>query len=695
MFVGIDLGTTYSAVATYDKNRGEAIVLKNTEGEITTPSVVWVEGGKTCIGNEAKSLMSFGNCNCAAFYKNMMGDDYSYSLDGKDYTAEDLSAIFLKKLKADIEEANGIKIDGAVITVPAYFDEKRRRATMNAGKRAGINVLKIINEPTAAIIAYGLTGSGKKNVMVYDLGGGTFDITIAAIDGTHVRVLTTNGDHMLGGRDWDGVLRNELAARFAEEYGVDLSGMPEELNELQVQCEEIKKRLSSVKETVATVRGGGFVGKYPISREYFEEATEGLLNQTKMLIEGCFTTLRQSGSPSFGWKSIDEVVLVGGSTRMPQVRNYVVREFGKEPVTKNVNVDTIVALGAALQAELCTAQTLTLGGSVASMGSQIGAARQEQSGGLLVRGSDIEDITAHSLGMLAFDRSGENVVNSIILKKDSRIGVAEQREYKFRGETMEVYVLQGESTDPFDCELLYQYKITGMRAGGEEQLTVSYLYNANGMVEVRARTADGRSLHVEQVVLQEDLASIIARLKKQREEARNRRLDVMMIIDISGSMDGDSLDEAKRAMENFVRTADLNRMDISIVKFASKSDWHCRFTGDGRELLRKIAQLEVSERYGYGTEGANLFKKYGRELRHPKDSVIIVLTDGVWVDSDVAIREASDLKEKGITIYAVGVEGADEVFLSQIASKNGAVKLDLNKLCEKFGEIASSIASEQ
>lgn len=690
MNVGIDLGTTYSAVAYFDKKKGEVVVLKNSEGEMTTPSVTCVEDGKVYIGNEAKSLMGQGDCNSVAFYKNMMGEDYSFYIDGKEYSAEDISALFLKELKKDIENANGIKIDGAVITVPAYFDESRRKATLNAGKRAGMNILKIINEPTSAIIAYGLTGQGKKTAMVYDLGGGTFDVTIAEINGTHVKVLTTNGDHSLGGKNWDGILFNYFASRFEEEYNIDIAGMPEEAAELQVVCEETKKKLTAMSETSVVVRCSGFVGKYKITREDFEEKTVSLLNQTTMLIEKCFSDMRKA-VPSFGWKNIDEVVLVGGSTRMPQVRNMIIQSYGKEPITKNINVDTIVASGAAMQAELCTADSLML-----SVGSNISLNAGGSSGGLMISGADIEDITAHSLGMLTVADNETEFINSIILAKNSKIGVAKNKNYELRSDKCEVYVLQGETEDPLDCTLLYKYTVTGLQSGQNNIFSISFLYNQNGIVEVSAKDKSGRALSVKQEKLSESLSEIINRLKAEREEAKNRKIEALLVVDVSGSMDGSPIEEAQRAIEQFIGSCNPVNTAVGIVRFAERSELVCGLTNNYSELNRAIRKVAVDGKCGYCTDGDNLLKKYSREFSRGNNVIktVIVLTDGCW-DKDRAARHEADLiKQEGVIVYAVGVGDADYAFLKSIASPDCAQMIDYTQLSKTFGDIAGNIAKE-
>ncbi len=694
MNVGIDLGTTYSAVAYFDKAKGVPVILSNSEGEKTTPSVTHIEKGKVSIGNEAKSLMSSGDCNSVAFYKSMIGEkDVTYYVDDKDYSAEDLSALFLAELKKDIEKANGIKIDGAVITCPAYFDETRRTATLNAGKRAGFNVLKIINEPTSAIIAYGLTGGAKKNVLVYDLGGGTFDVTIAEVNGSKIKVLTTNGDHSLGGKNWDSVIADYLAEQFMAEYNVDISNNPEDATELQVSCEDVKKKLTSMKEVTAVVRSEGFVGKYKITREEFDQKTEFLLNQTEMLIDKCFMDLQNNGYSNFGWGNIDEVVLVGGSTRMPQVKDMVVNRFGKPPVTGNINVDTIVASGAAIQAELCVSQTLMLGVAPSKSAGTLGGAPVANNR-LEIRSSDIEDITSHSLGMLAFDKSGDEIINSIILKKDSKIGVAEDKNYEFKGTELHAYVLQGEETDPYECNLLYHYIISGMTKGQKNKICVSYLYNQNGIVEVTAKTADGKALKVDKMAIDEDISTIIERLKMEQKKPAGK-IEVLMLIDVSGSMDGTGITEAKRAMETFVSSSDTDCIAVGIEKFGNRHKTHLRFSNNKSTILSSIRSLSVDGDVGYGTEGKSLFADLKGAFSKDADAkIIITLTDGEWCSTDTAIKESKTLKDMDVKIFAVGVAEANYDFLRKIASEGCARKVDASELSQAFGDIAGSIAKE-
>ena len=687
--VGIDLGTTYSAVAVFNKEKGETEILKNSLGKNVTPSVIWIENGVVVIGEDAKAEQAAGNTNTAAFYKSLMGEaGYSLFIDGRQYTPEELSGLYLKALKGDIEEANCVEIEGAVITVPAYFGEVQRLATMRAGTAAGFKVLKIINEPTSAIIAYGLTGSTKKTVLVYDLGGGTFDVTIANVNGTEVDVVSTNGNHQLGGKDWDSIILEEAATRFRDEFGIDVHDYPEVYNELLVKCEQVKQKLTSLSSTTITVSCDGFTGKYEITRSFFEQCSAGLLNEKANLIQKCFFELSDKYGREIGWDCIDEVILAGGSTRMPQVRQFITERFCKPPVTQRLDVDTVVAAGAAMQAELCTSKTLVLGAS-SSRSSQ-------QSSQIVIRSSDIKDITAHSLGMLAISKDDESTyVNSIIIPKNSRMNETFGRNYKLKGDSLDVYVLQGESESPYDCEILYRYVITGMPRGVTNEFTVNFLYNNNGVVEVNAVLSDGTILKAEQFKVTETADELIARLIHEKEDRmKNTGLKIIMMLDTSGSMSGTPVEKAKDAMMDFVRQTDLSRAKIAVVDFADSCRWACHFTNNERELETAIMGMESGGSCGCGTSGRPL-KTYGASFtRDATARVIVVLTDGVWSNQAEEEQAADRLKKDGVIIYAIGFGSANEAFLQRIASEKGARKVDLNALGSTFKEIASTIATE-
>jgi len=511
IYVGIDLGTTYSAVAHFNKNTGSVEILKNGYDKDITPSVIMIENGRVTIGEDAKQAQKEGNPNTAGFYKSMMGEEnYTVYIDGEDYTAEQLSGLFLKELKRDIEEANDVEIAGAVITCPAYFEEKQIVATRKAGEAAGFKVLKIINEPTSAIISYGLTGSGSKHVMVYDLGGGTFDVTVAKIVGTNVEVIATNGNHQLGGKDWDSVLQTEVMERFYNEFEVDIQQYPDAYKELQVKCEDLKKKLSNMAQATITISCEGYTGRYEITREFFESNTANFLDETLLLINKCFDEIGNG----FGWHSLDEVVLVGGSTRMPQVKDMIVREYGKQPVTRNINVDTIVASGASMQAELCVSNTFTM----TKVEQKPGGGMQKIT--LTVKADDISDITSHSLGILVYDSDEDEIVNKIVIPKNSKYGVFFDEEYFSRNDKIKIYVLQGESTNPFDSTLLYLYEIQGLTKGKDEAVIVGLRYNTDGLVDVQAKLDNITPLKINKINATEDISLVVTRMKEEASQAQ-------------------------------------------------------------------------------------------------------------------------------------------------------------------------------
>jgi len=677
--VGIDLGTTYSAIAVFDDVAGQVKILKNSDDKNCTPSVTHIENGKVTIGDEAKLFQASGDLNVAAFYKSMMGEkEFSINLDGKDYTPEDLSGLYLKELVRDISQHNNVKIDGAVITCPAYFNETQRLATLNAGKAAGLKVLKVINEPTAAIIAYGLTGSGKKNVMVYDLGGGTFDVTIAEVNGTNVRVLTTNGNHNLGGKNWDAVIAEELKHRFFGEHKINIDDNPEDFNQLKVQCEDIKKRLTSISVTTAVVKSQGCTGKYEITREFFDSSTQNLLNETSLLVNLCFKEI----GGGFSWKNLDEVVLVGGSTRMPQVKEFVRKEYGRDVVTKNIDVDTIVAAGAAMQAKLCVEKKIAVieGGS--------GGEKKRS----VITGDSIQDITSHGLGILVLSKDETYYRNSVILPKNSPLNKEEGKEYVFAGEKMDVYVLQGESEDPRECTLLYKYCVSGFEKGKKIDFFLHLAYNQNGIVDVRVEAP----LKVDPYVVDETIDEVINRLIREREERKHKaaRAEIMFMVDTSGSMEGKPIKLARKALQESVKQFDLSKIKVSILNFAEAGRFECAAENDAKRIDKAISALEI-DTCGVATSETPL-SSYGNKFSE-KDvaRIIVVLTDGVWDNQQAEEAAAQKLKADGVTIYATGFGDADKRFLDRIASEGCGKKIDLSKLSETLVEIAGSIATEK
>lgn len=688
--VGIDLGTTYSTFATFEN--GKINILKNSRDSATTPSVVSVENGKILIGDDAKEYQRQGNTNTVAFYKSRMGDSsYAAYLDGNEYSAADLSAIFLASMKKDIEESNDVIIDHAVITVPAYFNDKQREATLLAGKKAGLNVVKIINEPTSAIIAYGLADGKDKTVMVYDLGGGTFDVTIASIKGNRISVLSTNGNHQLGGKDWDEQLLSIVGEQMSSQLGVNIEDYPEDYTEIMVHCEEIKKRLTVMDKASMNLSCDGRTAKVEVTRKEFDERTNGLLQETFDLVDVCFQEIAESTGKPFSWKNLDEVVLVGGSTRMPQVKERIKQEYKKEPVTKNINVDTIVASGAAMQVQLSLHSKLSL--TVAKKDERTGKISLSS---LTLQNTSIQDITAHGLGMISKDAQGRNFVNSIIIPKNSRVNQVFSKNYEFKGDKLEVYCLQGENRDPVANDLLGYYVISGMKKGLSDRIQVNYLYNSNGIVEVSSVDSVGNKLNAERKDCDLTIEEILAKLKKQEEDSikamKRQAVEVTLAIDVSGSMYGEPIELAKREAKKFLgKFQNINNVKISFAIFADQFKYLAKHTSDFKKVdqsIDKCLEADVGS-CNYCCPIGSCFHDYSLE----GNRFLIILTDGCWVHPQAEIRNATEAKKLGIQIYAIGFGDADEDFLNKI-STSGGFKIDLSELSKAFDKVASSIASE-
>ena len=344
---GIDLGTTYSAIAYVDEH-GKPVIVPNAESERITPSVVLFEGENVIVGNTAKESAKVEADRVVMRVKQHMGDpQYIFSYDGQVYSAEDISSFVLRKVVGDAEIALGLsdddKITDVVITCPAYFGTEEREATANAGRLAGLNVRAILNEPTAAAIAYGLEQGDDQTVMVYDLGGGTFDVTMIEIKDRLIRVIYTGGDHRLGGAMWDDAIVMHLASEFKIQTGLDDDPLddPEVLNDLFLQAERGKKTLTQRDKAPFRVTHAGQQARVELDRPKFEEITRHLLDRTIELTHDMLNDAKAKGVTTF-----DKLILVGGATRMPQVRDRIVDEFGLEP--ESFDPDEAVAKGAAL-----------------------------------------------------------------------------------------------------------------------------------------------------------------------------------------------------------------------------------------------------------------------------------------------------------------------------------------------------------
>jgi molecular chaperone DnaK len=674
--VGIDLGTTNSAVAVLDAH-GQPVVLPNRLGGRTTPSVVCFRGGEVVVGQEAKELQAAGEPGVAAFFKRQMGvPGWVFYAEGRDHTAVDLSALVLRALREDAERALGETVTQAVITVPAYFRNPQREATIAAGRQAGLQVLQVVNEPTAAAVAYGLRGAAEpRTLLVYDLGGGTFDVTLLRLDREELRILHSDGDHELGGKDWDDRVVEYVANRFQEEFGADPLENRESIADLLVGAEELKKRLSATHSASLTLVHGGERGRYTLDRATLQSLTADLMERTIAL------TARVLAEQGVAPAQVEGVLLVGGSTRMPMVHDFVRRAFGREPAG-GVNPDEAVALGAAVVAAEHAPPDEPRRFSLA------GPARRV-------------DVTNHSLGMIALNEDRSAFVNTIILPKNTPIPREDTRPYQHRtrrggANTLEVFVTQGESESPADVTYLGRYLLSGLphADGGAAVVDIRYSYDAGGTVQVAARDrATGQALEVAVEPLPDDVPARF--LRPPQEPAPAPHVTAYLAFDLSGSMAGPPLEEAKKAARGFVANTDLASCSVGIIAFADQEEVKAQATQNARALLRAIDRLEVGEvGGGNGTDPFRTVLHLLRKVKGPR--FVVTLADGVWADQPEAVRRARACHEAGIESIAIGFGGADRAFLAQIASSDEASFFTtVGGLAETFATIAQVITESQ
>lgn len=690
--VGIDLGTTFCAVARINESTGKPEVIKNSFSSPITPSVLcFEENGTVLFGEDAKNMQGMGNTNAVAFFKRNMGNDmFCVDFFGKSYTAADLSAILLKNLVKEAEQVCKEKIESAVITVPAYFTHKERQDTIAAGKKAGLNVLAIINEPTAAAFAYGLNDRKDETVLIYDLGGGTFDVTIARINRNKIHILGSDGNHELGGKDWDDCIARYLVQEFNEQYDIDLSEDDEMAASLLVTAENVKKQLTSRDSVSVPIIYRDIRANIEMTETVFEEISGFLLGATKELTENLIRSIDLS------WKDITGVILVGGSTRMRMIHNYVKEMSGREPLS-GVNVDEAVALGAAIKANIDdSGKTVSSG----LMGMICGKKAVNVMGAKAV-----SDVTAHALGMIAVSEDGERYTNSIIIKRNTPIPAVRKRSYNFitrsRDNELEVYVLQGAYDRPLDNTVLDKYVIMKIEKTSKNPsvIEVSYQYTSDGVVKISAvQTETGKVLPVRIEKVPEDMSWTDGSPKDQAANIQPE-IEVILAVDLSGSMSGKPVSKAQEAMKEFVGQMEPDYTKIGMLVFADRVKVAVKPTDNYKHLIEYIDRIEVGE-VGYGNDAEpfsisrlTLGCKSGRS--DDRIRYLVVLTDGVWSNPEKAIEEAQKCHREGIEVMALGFGGADKAFLKRIASTEDFASLtNLANLSGSFSKIAQAIGDK-
>lgn len=442
--VGIDLGTTFSAVATLD-DHGQPQTLPNRDGDMLTPSAVLLEDGFAVVGQAALDVAFEQPDKVATLIKRRMGyADYGQPVNGRTYRPETLSAIILRKLVQDAELRLG-PIHKAVITVPAYFDDTRRKATQDAGRIAGLDVIDIIDEPTAAALAYSFQpprggelerglGQGERNVLVYDLGGGTFDVTLVRLDGHHFQTLAIEGDVRLGGKDWDDRIVEYVASQFQKQHNLDPRSDPQSLTSLILAAERAKRTLSKLNQTTVTCTHAGKVLTVPLTRADFENLTRDLLVRTRLTTQ---QVLRQA---SLAWEQVDQVLLVGGSTHMPMTQQMLRDLTGKQP-NNSLAVSEVVARGAAIHAGIVATHH----------GGDEGAMLSSEAREALADVVEI-NVNSHSLGIEI--KQGQDRLNNVLIPKNTQLPTAASRVYNTVGENqrrVHIKVLQGEAPRAENC----------------------------------------------------------------------------------------------------------------------------------------------------------------------------------------------------------------------------------------------------
>ena len=609
--IGIDLGTTNSCVAVMEG--GKPTVIANTEGVRTTPSIVaFTKTGERLVGEPAKRQAVTNADRTISSIKRHMGTDYKVDIDGKKYTPQEISAMILQKLKADAESYLGEKVSEAVITVPAYFNDAQRQATKDAGKIAGLEVKRIINEPTAAALAYGLDNEKEQKIMVYDLGGGTFDVSIIEIGDGVIEVLATNGDTHLGGDDFDNRITQWMIDEFKKAEGVDLSGDKMALQRLKEAAEKAKKELSTTTTTninlpfiTATAEGPKHLDMN-LTRAKFDELTSDLIERTAVPVQNA---LRDAGLTA---ADLSKVLLVGGSTRMISAQEKVKQLTGKEP-SKSLNPDECVAIGAAIQ------------------------------GGKLAGDAGADDILLLDVTPLSLSIETQGGIATRLIERNTTIPTKKSQIFSTAADNqtaVDIHVVQGERQFARDNKTLGQFRLDGIPPArrGVPQIEVTFDIDANGIVNVSAKDlGTGKEQHItitsgsnmsdsdiEKAV--KEAAEYEAQDKKRKEAIDARNDADSMVFQTEKALEevGDKLDANDKAAVE----ADLNALKEAINRapIDQMTDAQVEDIKAGKEKLMQSAQQLFAKVYeqaqAAGQAGPDMSGQAGGTQQNYGDDVV-------------------------------------------------------------------------